>query len=131
MYQEIYTFQTDHTVIIDGLETDELVLNELEFDDRQFVLLPNFVDVVSRVRSIINFFSRSALATDILRKSCEEKGMKYLSLKVDCVTRWSSLYQMLLKFIQMYAAIEHTYSIMERDLSVDKIEIIIINVIIK
>ena len=46
-----------------------------------------YIDIVSKVRSILKFFARSPAANDLLKKISEEMTLKYVSLNVDCVTR--------------------------------------------
>ena len=121
MYEEVNSRKPTHI---------ESKTDELEFDEEEFALLPNYLDIVSRVRSIVSYFSRSGLASDTLRKLCEQKGIKYLSLNIDCVTRWSSCYDMLVKFVKMLQPIEDAFMILEKDLLIDKNEIDFIKVII-
>ena len=95
-------------------DTDE---DMIEFSTEEYELLASFDNLVKQVRSVATFFSRSGLASDSLMKSCEEIGIKFLTLNVDCVTRWSSLFTMVQVFIKLYPAICDTYTKMEKELN--------------
>nr|CAI5863532.1 unnamed protein product [Callosobruchus analis] len=54
---------------------------------------------VTEVRKIVKLFRRSPLKNNVLQNYVKDKHSKELNLILDCKTRWSSLAQMLQRFI--------------------------------
>nr|CAI5864370.1 unnamed protein product [Callosobruchus analis] len=59
----------------------------------------NINALVTEVRKIVKLFRRSPLKNNVLQNYVKDKHSKELNLILDCKTRWSSLAQMLQRFI--------------------------------
>lgn len=110
----------DSTEEEDNSENDELidledcVVPNEHYDDLMMVFDNNEVDLMIR-KDILNLIKRIRMITKIFRRSaCElvldeiifEKFKETIKLELDSVTRWTSMYQMLAKFIKLYECIE-------------------------
>ena len=63
--------------------------------------LQNVKDVVTKVKTIVEFFKRSPQACGKLKAMQEQLGEPCLSLKQDIVTRWNSTYDMLQRIVNV------------------------------
>lgn len=61
--------------------------------------------LLGRIRHVVQYFHRSPLASNILRKTQAQLEMPSLSLIMDVTTRWNSTYDMLSRYIQLKPAI--------------------------
>lgn len=121
-----------------GSETDTVEEENELYDDVPLVetqittqaLKPNILEIVSKVRAIASFFSRSGFAQDILESNCKRKSISVSKIQVDCPTRWSSLYEMLHTFNLLLPAIKPTFKSIDKELNfeleeLDKLFVII------
>ena len=85
------------------------------FEIREGVEGPDFADIdiaaiIQKVRKIVNWFRRSPLKTDRLRKITAEElegGEKVLCR--DCKTRWNTLFFCLERFYEIRDTIQYTF----------------------
>nr|CAI5830284.1 unnamed protein product [Callosobruchus analis] len=68
----------------------------------------NINALVTEVRKIVKLFRRSPLKNNVLQNYVKDKHSKELNLILDCKTRWSSLAQMLQRFIFVKDCIKKT-----------------------
>lgn len=61
--------------------------------------VPNLLDIISKVKSIVTWFKQSVVASDELRKQTSKKLIQEVQ------TRWNSKYYMLERFIELRAEI--------------------------
>lgn len=61
--------------------------------------------LLGRVRRVVQYFHRSTVASNILRKTQEQLEMPKLSLIMDVTTRWNSTYDMIERYIALQPAI--------------------------
>lgn len=104
---------------------------EEEFEDEDFDLNTDYLAIISKVRSIVAFFSRSGITSDILAKHANEIGLKAVKLVTDVKTRWSSLSEMLKSFIKMIPAIKSTFEELDKPFEFDNEELDKLNVILE
>ncbi|CAJ0921704.1 unnamed protein product [Ranitomeya imitator] len=66
---------------------------------------------LDKVKSIVEFFHKSTIATEKLKSTQQQMGMPELRLKQDCVTRWNSTYYMLKQVLESKDAVISTLAI--------------------
>ena len=59
----------------------------------------NFYAIITKVRKIVKMFRKSPTKNDVLQQYVKDEHNKELKLILDCKTRWSSLLDMLQRFI--------------------------------
>ena len=77
--------------------------------------LENFKPVVDKVRKLVKQFTRSPVKNDKLQKLVKTIHGEELKLKVDCVTRWGSLIDMLRRFLKIHLSIRNACSSFKED----------------
>ncbi|KAM4018541.1 deformed epidermal autoregulatory factor 1 homolog isoform 2-T2 [Anomaloglossus baeobatrachus] len=75
--------------------------------DSMKVMMPT----LDKVKSIVEFFHRSTIATEKLKSTQRQMSMPELKLKQDCETRWNSTYYMLKRVLESKDAIIYTLAI--------------------
>lgn len=70
--------------------------------------LKNVAHTVSRIRNVVSFFHRSAVASGILKSKAELLSLPNHKLKTDVCTRWNSAYEMIVRFLELQPAIVAT-----------------------
>ena len=84
---------------------------ELQLIDDTYDMIVEMSDeyhtVVKKVRSIVKIFKQSPTKNDaILQPYVKREFGKDISLVLDCCTRWSSLYDMLSRFLKLRSAVQ-------------------------
>lgn len=69
-------------------------------------LARSFKDVINKVRKAVIFFRPSPTRAETLYKYALEEGKKDLRLILDCKTRWSSLADMLARFLTLKVVVQ-------------------------
>ena len=116
-----------------GSDLDEFDDDEpfLSISDDKQVLQPDYIRLVSKIRAICSFFSRSGVSQDQLEIICLEKKITVVKINTDVCTRWSSLHQMVSSFLKMYPAIKDCYEKLEKPLDLSPADMKNLNVIIR
>lgn len=66
---------------------------------------PSLSKVLGKVRSVVTFFHKSNIATELLKVKQEGLNLPTHRLIMDCKTRWNSTYSMLERFLEQSPAI--------------------------
>lgn len=66
---------------------------------------PSLLKVLGKVRSVVTFFHKSNIATELLKVKQEGLNLPTHRLIMDCKTRWNSTYSMLKRFLEQRPAI--------------------------
>lgn len=66
---------------------------------------PSLSKVLGKVRSVVTFFHKSNIATELLKVKQERLNLPTHRLIMDCKTRWNSTYSMLERFLEQRPAI--------------------------
>lgn len=82
--------------------------------------LTSVKDTLEKVKSIVQFFKKSTVATEkLLRYQKNENNSTIpLKLKQDMPTRWNSTLHMIARFVELQAAIKSTAAVIGKDLPI-------------
>ena len=61
--------------------------------------------ILARVQRIVAFFHRCTFAANLLRKQTELQNIPHLKLKTDVVTQWSSVHDMIVRYLEVEVAV--------------------------
>lgn len=64
--------------------------------------------LLSRVRKVVQYFHKSPLASNVLRRTLSQLEMQDLRPIIDVTTRWNSSYDMVERYLHLYPAISAT-----------------------
>ena len=67
--------------------------------------IPSLDKILGKVRSVVTYFHKSNISTEILKEKQVALQMPKHKLIIDCKTRWNSTYQMLQRFLEQRPAI--------------------------
>ncbi|XP_056603707.1 E3 SUMO-protein ligase ZBED1-like [Triplophysa dalaica] len=67
--------------------------------------------ILQKVKTIVEYFHRSAVASDKLKATQKQMGQETLRLKQDVATRWNSTYYMLKRFTEIKDPIIYTLAL--------------------
>lgn len=85
----------------DEIEDDDSAMT-VRFNPEVAELIPDYAGTIKNVRAVVKIFKNSPVKNDtFLQKYVQEEFGKKLELVLDCKTRWSSLYNMLERFIKL------------------------------
>lgn len=62
-------------------------------------------NVLAKVRRIVAFFHRSAVAANALKVQADLLGIPNKKIKIDVVTRWNSAYEMIERYLEVQVAV--------------------------
>ena len=78
--------------------------------------------IIANVRKMVKLFKKSPLKNEILQKYVVEDFRKPLELILDCKTRWSSLFEMLRRFLELKNCILKAATDVHIEVSLDEME---------
>ncbi|KAK6183140.1 hypothetical protein SNE40_010673 [Patella caerulea] len=67
--------------------------------------IPGFCNVLAKIRSVVYFFHKSNIGTELLKMKQKALDLLEHRLIIDCRTRWNSTYYMLERFLEQRPAI--------------------------
>lgn len=67
--------------------------------------IPSLDKILGKVRSVVTYFHKSNIATEILKEKQVALQLPKHKLIMDCKTRWNSTYQLLTRFLEQRPAI--------------------------
>lgn len=67
--------------------------------------IPSLNKILGKVRSVVTYFHKSNIATEILKEKLAAIQLPKHKLIMDCKTRWNSTYQLLTRFLEQRPAI--------------------------
>lgn len=98
-------------------DEDELDGISFEQDKRPVRLCSNYKHIIDKVRRTVKIFRKSPTKNDeVLQRYVLEEFGKDLSLQLDCKTRWSSMCNMLQRFIKLYYCIQKSLIDLKSDI---------------
>ncbi|KAH9629866.1 hypothetical protein HF086_006550, partial [Spodoptera exigua] len=89
------------------LDEEDGILVETENRQQSYVSNQHYKDIIQKVRKVVKLFRKSATKNDVmLQKYVKEKFGWDLCVILDCKTRWSSLCNMIDRFLELYECIQ-------------------------
>lgn len=107
---------------------------ENEDDEEGFIMLPEnttnvplivYKDLINKVRQIVKYFKNSPTRTDLLNTHLDNDN-KNLQVILDCKTRWSSLADMITRFLRLKDGIMKTLIDLKNDTKFSSSEFVIL-----
>lgn len=83
---------------------DDLMIS-LDLDEEKLSVKKNYMSLLNKIRKVVKIFNKPA-ACEILDAFVSKKFGTIIRLQYDTPTRWTSMYEMISKFIKIYDSIE-------------------------
>ena len=77
--------------------------------------MSDLAGIIKKVREVVRFFRKSPVRNDALQKEIKKEIGKELQLKLDCRTRWNSLYTMIETILKVKKSVIQTLADLNND----------------
>ena len=77
--------------------------------------MSDLAGIIKKVREVVRFFRKSPVRNDALQKEIKKEIGKELQLKLDCHTRWNSLYTMIETILKVKKSVIQTLADLNND----------------